>query len=70
VASLAAIPAPSTEVVQAENGFFGVLPLPQERKSLLELWFRVAMAAALELGGLAGIVLLSRRRQDGEADKA
>ena len=70
VAELAAVPAPSVEVVQAENGFFGVLPLPQERKSTLELWFRVAIAAALELGGLAGIVLLSRRRKDGEADKA
>lgn len=70
VSELAAVPAPKTEVVQAENGFFGVLPLPQERKSTLELWFRVAMAAALELGGLAGIVLLSRRGQNGKTDQA
>lgn len=59
---LAALPAPKASEIQAEDGFFGALPLPQEVKSRLELWFRVVMAAALELGGLAGIVLLAKRR--------
>ena len=62
VAELKALPAPKASEIQVENGFFGALPLPQEVKSGMELWFRVLMAAALELGGLAGIVFLSRRR--------
>ena len=61
---LAALPAPKASEIQAENGFFGALPLPQEVKSGLELWFRVAMAAALELGGLAGIIFMARRRHE------
>lgn len=59
---LAALPAPKASGIQAENGFFGALPLPQEVKSGLELWFRVIMAAALELGGLAGIIFIAKRR--------
>ena len=62
-ARLLALPAAKASEVQAGRGYFDAIPGTPELKKSLELWFRIALAALLEVGGFTGVVLLSRKRR-------